>query len=98
MSCKVCRKFICSCKPRILRPFRPAHIKDENGLLPCPFCGAKASIEEFPINSSEPDIVKFSVGCDSDNEPECMGYQSLTMFDRRADAINAWNKRNGVQL
>lgn len=59
----------------------------------CPFCGAKASVEEIPIDRSNPDVVKFAVGCDSGEEATCIGYQSLTTFDRRKDAIEAWNKR-----
>lgn len=55
----------------------------------CPFCGASATIEEHNANFG----VVFSVGCNSDIEPECMGYQSLTMFNTRAEAIAAWNRR-----
>lgn len=59
----------------------------------CPFCGASASIEEIPPNISDTDFVRFAVGCDSGEEATCIGYQSLTTFDRRKDAIEAWNKR-----
>jgi hypothetical protein len=33
------------------------------------------------------------VGCDSQEEESCMGYQTFTTFQRRIDAIKAWNKR-----
>lgn len=36
---------------------------------------------------------RWSVGCDSADEPECMGYQSFTTFARRDDAAKAWNTR-----
>ena len=60
-------------------------------IKPCPFCGGPAVIEEVGDGAS----VRFSVGCqeDSDRTDICMGYQSLTTFDRRSDAIAAWNKR-----
>lgn len=35
----------------------------------------------------------FSVGCDSEFEALCYGYQSLTEFNTRKEAIEAWNKR-----
>ena len=62
-------------------------------ILPCPFCGSPASVEEFASSSVEPKKVVFSVGCDSQEEDSCMGYQSFTTYSRRADAIAAWNKR-----
>ncbi len=60
-------------------------------IQPCPFCGASASIEEMPSGVTEG--VLFSVGCDSEHEAECMGYQSLTAFNTRGEAITAWNRR-----
>jgi Restriction alleviation protein Lar len=70
-------------------------------ILPCPFCGGKATVEEVPsfapsalINNS----VRFSVGCnDGDREILCMGYQSLTSFNTQAEAIAAWNKRAEIK-
>ena len=58
-------------------------------ILPCPFCGAPASIEEIASYSG----VQFSVGCDSASEAECMGYQSFTTFNTRKEAVMAWNRR-----
>lgn len=57
-------------------------------LLPCPWCGKGASVEEYsqPMRGE----IVFSCGCDTE---ECLGFQSLTSFDRRIDAIKAWNTR-----
>lgn len=62
-------------------------------ILPCPFCGGVAQIEEIPASPGKTDGVRFSVGCASDEDGACMGYQSLTTFNRRSEAITAWNKR-----
>lgn len=59
-------------------------------VLPCPFCGGPASVEE----SRAYEGAAFSVGCDAD-EASCYGYQSLTTFSRRSDAIAGWNRRGG---
>ncbi|PWU21865.1 MAG: hypothetical protein C5B50_00850 [Verrucomicrobia bacterium] len=61
-------------------------------IFSCPFCGSSASIEEITYGG----IPFFSVGCDSKSEDSCMGYQSLTVFNTRADAVKAWNKRAPV--
>lgn len=55
-------------------------------LEPCPFCGGSATMEQTEDN-------RWSVGCDSADEPACMGYQSLTTFGRQGEATAAWNKR-----
>lgn len=61
----------------------------EHKISPCPFCGSDASVEEVPCYQG----VQFSVGCNSDSEASCMGYQSFTVFNTRGDAIDAWNRR-----
>ena len=66
--------------------------KDE--LLPCPFCGGEAVVEEVENAIGLTGSVCFSVGCNSPDEESCMGYQSLTTFSRRSDAIKAWNTRH----
>lgn len=67
-------------------------------ILPCPFCGAPASVEECPQGSTtDTSKVMFSVGCDSTDEAECMGYQSLQTFNTRKEAIIAWNKRAPIK-
>ena len=58
-------------------------------LLRCPFCGGPAVLEEIKDDGGN---VRFSVGCTAD-EAACMGYQSLTTFARRSDAVAAWNTR-----
>lgn len=58
----------------------------------CPFCGGPASVEELGSAVTRTDAVSFSVGCDAD-EANCPGYQSLTTFSRRSDAVAAWNRR-----
>ena len=63
-------------------------------IKPCPFCGASASVEETRASGLKVDGVMFSVGCDSETEATCMGYQSLTAFNTRREAIEAWNKRS----
>lgn len=69
-------------------------MKSAQEILPCPFCGASASIEEIPYGLRQDIEVRFSVGCDSTSEAECMGYQSITVFNTRAEAIKAWNRRD----
>lgn len=61
-------------------------------ILPCPFCGGRAAVEEVGNGP----YVRFSVGCTTDGDCDgiCMGYQSLTTFDRRSEAIAAWNRRS----
>lgn len=58
-------------------------------LLPCPFCGGSASMEQTESN-------RWSVGCDAADEPECMGYQSFTTFARRGEATKTWNTRSAA--
>lgn len=59
-------------------------------IKPCPFCGGEATVEEVDNLHKG---VSFSVGCSTDEDGSCYGYQSLTTFARRSDAIAAWNKR-----
>lgn len=59
-------------------------------LLPCPFCGAAAMLELYET--------RWSVGCSESGEvapgtAECIGYISLTTYERKADALAAWNRR-----
>jgi Lar family restriction alleviation protein len=60
-------------------------------LKPCPFCGGEAVMEEIEEKIFR--TVRFSVGCSTEDEATCMGYQSLTSFARRKDAAEAWNTR-----
>ena len=53
------------------------------GLLPCPFCGGKASIFEFANG--------WSVDCDNDR---CVTQPTLAnMFHKKEQAVVAWNTR-----
>lgn len=54
-------------------------------LKPCPFCGGGASFEHLESG-------RWSIGC-ADIDGDCMGFQSLQTFPRKADAIAAWNAR-----
>lgn len=63
-------------------------------LLPCPFCGGIATLEEVTSDHG-PDDIRFSIGC-NDGETtgfHCFGYQSLSTYPRRSDAVEAWNRR-----
>ena len=70
-------------------------MKTELPLLPCPFCGGPAVMEEVEAKSIGES--RWSVGCSEQRVvfAECMGYQSLTTFDRKIEAANAWNTRDG---
>ena len=54
--------------------------------LPCPFCGGAAEVEDARGSGG------WSVGC-ADQSGDCYGYQSLTTFPRKSEAIAAWNRR-----
>jgi hypothetical protein len=55
-------------------------------LLPCPFCGGLAIIEETEMIGH----VRKSVGCKTEG---CQGYQSTSTFATRREASRAWNQR-----
>jgi hypothetical protein len=57
-------------------------------LAPCPFCGGPAELEET-------DAGGWSVGCEEKalSVHYCMGYQSLTSFATKREAVAAWNMR-----
>lgn len=61
----------------------------ERSLLPCPFCGAPATLETIESKASPGDL-RFSAGC---NTEDCIGYQSVITFARRGEAATAWNRR-----
>lgn len=67
-------------------------------LLPCPFCGSAASVEEVDNAVGRAGSVCFSVGCDSKDEDSCMGYQLFQTFALRKDAIKAWNTRQAASV
>ncbi len=56
-------------------------------LLPCPFCGGEASIEESELLGD----IRKSAGCSTEG---CQGYQSTITFSTKREATNAWNSRN----
>lgn len=60
-------------------------------IKPCPFCGASATVEEIPTGLTG--ISNYTVGCDSKEVLDCYGYQSLTEFATKIEAIKAWNRR-----
>jgi Lar family restriction alleviation protein len=67
-------------------------------LKPCPFCGGDAAIEQVDGSTGN---ARWTVGCNDTDEGEeggafsvlCYGYQSLTTFGTKAEAIAAWNRR-----
>lgn len=63
-------------------------MSEEIKLLECPFCGGPAELEEV-------DGGGWSVGCQEKplSVHFCMGYQSLTSFATKREAIAAWNTR-----
>jgi hypothetical protein len=57
-------------------------------LLPCPFCGCAIELSQNP----ETDPITplwWSIGCSDENCPAFMGVS----YERRGDAIRAWNTR-----
>ena len=58
-------------------------------LLPCPFCGGPALIEN--VKGKAVDELRRSAGCDNE---ECHGYMSMQTYPRIADAVKAWNTRH----
>ena len=61
-------------------------------LLLCPFCGGKAEVEQIPSATWD----KFVVHCKSS---KCIafyiGYVDEGIYETRARAIEAWNRRAG---
>lgn len=71
--------------------------RSEFDLKRCPWCGGPADIEE--IGGKDGASASFSVGChDGDGESVCFGYQSLTSFARKSEAVRAWNTRASDNL
>lgn len=61
-------------------------------LSPCPWCGSAAEIEHVGTKFG----VRWTVGCNEradDGSVLCYGYQSLTTFATKREAITAWNRR-----
>ena len=56
-------------------------------LLPCPFCGGEADIEEIPGSPFTNDPYMWAVGCEECN----IGWYEET----KEEAIAAWNRRAG---
>ena len=63
----------------------PEPVADENGLLPCPFCGGKAIVAEHDLL-----YTRFIANCES-----CEAESSV--FLKREEAIEAWNRREGKE-
>ncbi len=91
--CERDRKRRLAANPPAAPLFDATSIIENADIDPCPFCGATASVEEIPAAVGPADAVRFTVGCDSQTEADCVGYQSLTTFDTRRAAIAAWNRR-----
>lgn len=61
-------------------------IMSEPKLLPCPFCGAEAELEETELLGA----FRKSAGCSNEG---CQGYQATITFATKREAIAAWNTR-----
>lgn len=56
-------------------------------LLPCPFCGGEAELEEIPGSPFTDELCTWGVGCKNCN----IGWYK----DDKIEAIAAWNRRSG---
>lgn len=63
---------------------------DTPELLPCPFCGGEAEIEEISEENSHTGTAGYAAGCANS---ECLVYQTFDKFALRKDAVKAWNTR-----
>ena len=68
-------------------------------IAPCPFCGGEAKLEKVSGSTGNS---RWTVGCNETDENDggsafsilCYGYQSLTIFATKQEAIIAWNRRD----
>ena len=64
----------------------PQPVMNADGLLPCPFCGGKASVIDHHNDDGS-----VSVGCADDT---CLGFSGLGwLYKTEDEAIKAWNTR-----
>jgi len=80
--------------PQFLDPSpSPEPVADENGLLPCPFCGGKAITEFLAVEGASEKI--HSAFCDDD---DCIGSHCMWAdMPSKEGAIAAWNRRSGKE-
>lgn len=68
-------------------------MKMNDALLPCPFCGGKATLYFAPTNKAE-GIPCFGVSCESCKIMIGTAKEGRTDFFRTpVEAVNAWNER-----
>lgn len=66
--------------------------KKDDGLLPCPWCGKVPIVRRYALFKTGE--IRYGVWCNNGNGEECPLIALETLpFERREDAIAAWNKR-----
>ena len=67
--------------------------REARELLACPFCGGEAAFEQIGSRVLAEGCA-WSVGCENE---QCLGFQSVTTYARKAEAASAWNTRAALQ-
>ncbi len=65
-----------------------------NKLLPCPFCGGKASVIQFPVGSKAQGL--YTVGCVDDSMCYAHVSHATIRFVSKSTAAQTWNTRKAT--